>query len=140
MTEPSPRYRILRRLGQGGMAEVFEAELVGELGFVRKVAIKRLLGDAAAEPGIAERFLDEARIASRLHHANLVAVLDLGLLDGLPFHLLELVDGVNAAQLQQRAGGTLPLPVALAVVGEVARGLDHAHHACDGAGLPLGIV
>jgi serine/threonine protein kinase len=131
------RYRILRRLGQGGMAEVFEAELVGELGFVRKVAIKRML---AADPIAAERFLDEARIASRLHHANIVSILDLGLLDGLPFQVLELVDGIDANALLARAGGTLPLAVALAIAGDIAHALDHAHRAVDAAGMPLGIV
>ncbi len=122
------------------MAEVFEAELVGDHGFVRKVAIKRMLDDAAADPSMAHRFLDEARIASRLHHANIVSVVDLGLLDNLPFQVLELVDGINAQQLVQRAGGTLPIDVALAITAEVAHGLDHAHSAVDAAGVPLGIV
>jgi hypothetical protein len=122
------------------MAEVFEAELTGELGFARKVAIKRMLDDAAADPGAAGRFLDEARIASRLHHANIVAVTDVGLLDGLPFQVLELVDGINAQQLLQRAGGALPLEVALAIAGEVAHALDHAHTAVDAAGVVLGVV
>jgi len=99
-----------------------------------------MLGDAAADPRAAHRFLDEARIASRLHHANIVAVLDVGLLDGLPFQVLELVDGVNAQQLMQRAGGRLPLEVALAIAGEVARALDHAHAASDAAGVALGVV
>ncbi|MBA3500255.1 MAG: serine/threonine protein kinase [Myxococcota bacterium] len=135
-----PRYRISRRLGQGGMAEVFEAEVVGELGFVRKVAIKRMLGDAAADPGAARRFLDEARIASRLHHANIVAVTDVGLLDDLPFQVLEFVDGVDVQQLLHRAGGKLPLDVALAVTADVAHALDHAHRATDADGHLLGIV
>jgi tRNA A-37 threonylcarbamoyl transferase component Bud32 len=135
-----PRYRILRRIGQGGMAEVFEAELVGDLGFVRKVAIKRMLATAAAEPAAARRFLDEARIASRLHHAHIVAVVELGLLDGLPFQVLEFVDGSDAQELLQRAGGVLPLEVALAITGDVAHALDHAHGALDDAGLPLHIV
>jgi len=122
------------------MAEVFEAELVGDHGFVRKVAIKRMLDGAASDPSSAHRFLDEARIASRLHHANIVSVVDLGLLDNLPFQVLELVDGINAQQLVQRAGGTLPVDVALAITAEVAHGLDHAHSALDAGGLPLGIV
>jgi len=122
------------------MAEVFEAELVGDLGFVRKVAIKRMLASAVAEPSAAQRFLDEARIASRLHHANVVAVVDLGLLDGLPFQVLEYVDGIDAQQLLARAGGTLPLEIALVIAGDVAHALDHAHTAVDAAGLPFGIV
>lgn len=122
------------------MAEVFEAELVGELGFVRKVAIKRMLESAVADPVIAQRFLDEARIASRLHHANIVSVVDLGLLDGLPFQVLELVDGIDTHQLLQRTGGTIPLPAALAITAGVAHALDHAHTATDEHGVPFGIV
>jgi hypothetical protein len=122
------------------MAEVFEAEVVGELGFVRKVAIKRMLGDAAADSSAARRFLDEARIASRLHHANIVAVTDVGLLDDLPFQVLELVDGIDAQQLQHRAGGVFPLDIALAMTADVAHALEHAHRATDEHGHLLGIV
>ncbi len=122
------------------MAEVFEAEVVGELGFVRKVAIKRMLGDAAADVGAARRFIDEARIASRLHHANIVAVTDVGVLDELPFQVLELVDGSDAQQLMHRAGGVLPLDVALIITADVAHALDHAHRATDDGGVPLGVV
>jgi serine/threonine-protein kinase len=122
------------------MAEVFEAELTGELGFARKVAIKRMLADAATDGDAARRFLDEARIASRLHHASIVAVLDVGLLDGLPFQVLELVDGLNVEQLLGRAGGRLPVEIALAIAVEVAHALDHAHAATDEAGASLGIV
>jgi len=122
------------------MAEVFEAELAGELGFARKIAIKRMLGDAAADPRALQRFLDEARIASRLHHASIVAIFDVGLLDDLPFQVLELVDGLNAQQLLQRAGGRLPLEVALAVASEAAHALAYAHAATDDAGASLGVV
>ena len=75
------------------MAEVFEAELAGEHGFARRVALKRMLADVAADPAAARRFLDEARIASQLHHANIVAVVDIGTLDDLPFQVLEYVTG-----------------------------------------------
>ncbi len=122
------------------MAEVFEAELVGELGFARKVAIKRMLGEAATDLATARRFLDEARIASRLHHANIVAITDVGLLDGLPFQVLELVDGIDARQLQSAAGGKLPVEIALIIAADVAHALDHAHAARDDAGILLGIV
>jgi len=122
------------------MAEVFEAELAGDLGFVRKVAIKRMLDSAAADPSCAKRFLDEAVIASRLHHANVISVVDLGLLDDRPFQVLEYVDGIDAQHLLQRAGGKLPLEIALAIASDVAHALDHAHTAVDADGLPLGIV
>jgi hypothetical protein len=122
------------------MAEVFEAALAGELGFERKVAIKRMLPSAAEDAVVARRFLDEARIASRLHHANIVSVLDLGLLDGVPFQVLELVEGLDGDQLVQRAGGRVPIEIALVIAAEIAHALDHAHHAADESGTSFGLV
>jgi len=140
MAGVSSRYRIVRRLGQGGMAEVFEGELVGEHGFVRRVAVKQLLAGALHDPVAARRFVDESRIASQLHHANIVAVLDVGVLDDRPFQVLELVDGLDAHALAQRAGGRLPVDIALMLAHAVAHALDHAHMASDAAGRSLGIV
>jgi tRNA A-37 threonylcarbamoyl transferase component Bud32 len=140
MTGAAPRYRIVRRLGQGGMAEVFEAELIGELGFVRKVAIKQLRPEALRDPVAARRFVDESRIASRLHHANIVSVLDVGVIDDRPFQVLELVDGLDAQALASRLGGALPIELALIIAHAVAHALDHAHGAIDGDGRALGIV
>ena len=140
MTGVASRYRIVRRLGQGGMAEVFEAELLGELGFVRKVAIKQLSPEALRDPIAARRFIDESRIASRLHHAGIVAVLDVGLLDDRPFQVLELVDGLDAQALVARVGGALPVELALVIAHAVAQALEHAHTAVDADGRLLGIV
>ncbi|HEX4418043.1 MAG TPA: serine/threonine-protein kinase [Kofleriaceae bacterium] len=140
MTGAASRYRVLRRLGQGGMAEVFEAERVGELGFVRKVALKQLRPDALRDPMAAQRFIDETRIASQLHHAHIVAVLDVGVLDDRPFQVLELVDGLDADELVRRAGGALPPELALMLAHAVAHALDHAHTATGGDGRSLGIV
>lgn len=90
-----------------------------------------MLQDVAFDPDARRRFLDEAKIASQLHHPNIVGVLDVGVLDGLPFHVLELVDGLDAEQLMQRLGGTLPVEVALFLANEVAHALAHAHAARD---------
>src|SRR5262245_61569061 len=122
------------------MAEVFEALLSGTAGFSRRVAIKRISTRAADDPELAERFLDEARIASQLHHAGIVGVLDYGFVDGLPFQVLEFVDGLDADRLVERAGGKLPEDIALIIAADVARALDHAHRARGGDGAPLGIV
>lgn len=128
------------------MAEVFEAIAVGEGGFERRVALKRILPELTQ--GVhGAAFLDEARLASRLHHPNVVAVLDFGLLDGVPFQILEFVDGLDVgrarAQMQAGAAGApaaLPLPVALALCLQVAHALGAAHEASDDGGRPLGIV
>lgn len=132
------RYRVVRRIGIGGMAEVLEAVAVGAAGFERRVALKRMLpheGDAEREHRM---FLDEARIASHLHHANIVAVLDYGLADGRPFQVLEYVDGIDVRGLLAR--GPLPIELALHITLAVGHALDHAHGATDAAGQPLGIV
>jgi serine/threonine-protein kinase len=131
------RYRIVRMIGRGGMAEVFEAVAVGGHGFERRVAIKRLLADRAAELGA--MFLDEARIASQLHHGAIVGVVDYGEADGVPFQVLELVDGLDVSRLI-RLGDTPPLEVALHICTEIAHALAYAHDAVDARGLPLGIV
>jgi serine/threonine-protein kinase len=84
-------------------------------------------------------FLDEARIASHLHHANIVSVLDYGIADGLPFQVLELVDGLDL-QSALALGKPLPPELALHVCTEVAYALSHAHGAHGPDGQPLGIV
>ena len=135
------RYRLRRRLGQGGMAEVFEATATGERGFQRKVAIKRMLPEIGSVHE--NMFLDEARIASHLHHANIVSVLDFGLADQRPFQVLELVDGLNlqrAIELGLERGAPLTIELALHVCSEVAHALEHAHQACAPDSQPLGIV
>ena len=130
------KYRLIRQLGKGGMGEVWEGRLDGEHGFERRVAIKCM---AARGDAFETRFLDEARIASRLHHANIVAVLDYGIADGLPFQVLELVDGLDL-QSAIELGKPLPAELALHVCTEVAWALAHAHAACGPDGQSLGIV
>jgi len=123
------------------MAEVLEAEATGDSGFVRRVAIKRMLGEAQHDPAFGRMFLDEARIASSLHHANVVSVLDYGMVDGTPFQVLELVDGVDGRQLLRLdRGGALPLDIALHLVVQIGHALSAAHEARDEQGRPRGIV
>lgn len=137
------RYRLVRQLARGGMGEVWEASATGEGGFARRVAIKRLLAEHDQDPSQARMFLDEARIASQLHHANILSILDYGVMEGLPYQVLEYVDGVDAERLRQRgreAGEDFPVELALHLCTEVAHALQYAHEAKDGAGQTLGIV
>jgi serine/threonine-protein kinase len=119
------------------MAEVFEATAQGDRGFERSVALKRILPEIGRVHD--DGFLDEARIASHLHHANIVSVLDYGIADGLPFQVLELVDGIDL-QRALALGKPLPPELALHVCAEVAYALSHAHEARGSDGQPLGIV
>ena len=137
------RYRIARRLELSASVEVYEAFVVGERGFERRVLLQPLRWAASADQGFIDRFTEEARRANRLHHGNILALLDFGLMDEVPFQVLEFVDGIGldnfVAHLNRRAGA-VPPEVALTVVTEVAHGLAYAHEATQESGTALGIV
>ncbi len=135
-------YRLLEKLGHGGMATVFRGERVGEAGFKKRVAIKRILPQYKRDPSLLERFAAEARTNARLDHPNLVQVIDFGI-DPEPYLVLEFVEGVSLSQILQRLvdrSGHLELAAALFIAAEAAQGLDHAHRKKDDDGTPLGIV
>ncbi len=133
-------YQILGPLASGGMGAVLLGEKVTAQGFKKRVAIKvilpHLLGDAQARA----LFFDEARLAARFNHPNLVQVYDFGEADGL-FHLvMELVEGASILSILQREPGPLDGGVAARIVLEAARGLAWAHSAVDDDQVPLGVV
>jgi serine/threonine-protein kinase len=138
------KYTLLELLGQGGMAEVWKAEVRGPEGFRRTVAVKRIRPDLAGERRLAELFLREARLSARLHHANIVQVFELGQ-DGDDYFLaMEYMDGSDLARLLrglEALPGALPPPgVGALVVREVCRGLAHAHQLCDERGVSLELI
>jgi eukaryotic-like serine/threonine-protein kinase len=119
------RYRLERELGRGGMAVVYRG-VDEELG--RTVAVKLLSDHLADDKEIRTRFLREARIAAALNHPNVVDVYDLGERDGLPFIVMELVEGETLAGLLAREGRLEPRrAVELAL--QACAGLEHAHRA-----------
>jgi len=137
------RYRLDRLIREGDSTEVYEASVLGAGGFVRKVAVKRLKPALAREPTATRAFEAEARLVSRVHHANVVGVLDFGTTDGQPYQVLEHVDGVDLLRLESRtraARVTASPTLWAAVVTEAAHGLDHVHNLRDENGRPLGIV
>jgi hypothetical protein len=137
------RYRVEKRLAVGGMAEVFLAWQMGEGGFERKVALKRLLPDLAEDPRFTAMLLDEARIASRLSHRHIAQVLDVGKEGDQYFIAMEFVDGPALRRLLAWGGRTqqhVPLPIALAVADTMLSALDYAHALADEKGQPLNIV
>src|SRR5262249_14332448 len=125
-------------IGGGGMAEVFEATAHGAEGFARPVAIKRMLPALSLDPAFGQMFVNEARIASLLHHENIVSVLDF---DRAPanrlFIVMELVRGVDLRKLA--ASGPLPWSVIVFILAEVLNGLGYAHE-LESGGRPLRIV
>jgi eukaryotic-like serine/threonine-protein kinase len=122
----SGKYRLDRRLGGGGMAEVFIGSTMGAEGFSRKVAIKRVLPGYSDNPGFSQMFVAEAQISSQLVHPNIVSVLDFDRdAEARLFLVMELVDGKDLDALV--GTGLLPVPVVIFVIGEVLRGLGFAH-------------
>ncbi|MGE0398343.1 MAG: serine/threonine protein kinase [Kofleriaceae bacterium] len=133
------RYELERRLGGGGMAEVFLARLVGKDGFSRQVAIKRVLAHLATDESFAKMFVAEAQMCARLQHPNIVSVLDFDRdEEGRPFLVIELVDGPSLAELAD--AGALPVGAAVHVATELLRGLAYAHDLPSGEGDVRGIV
>lgn len=131
-------FQLVRRLGAGGMAEVWLATAFGASGFEKKVALKTLLPGLVGD-GDAERLLlEEAKLAARLSHRGLVQVHDLGVAEGVVWVRLDWVDGPDLETLL-RLGPPSP-EVALLVAEEIAAALDYVHAAADDAGRPLGLV
>jgi serine/threonine-protein kinase len=123
------------------MAEVFLAQRDGE--GARVCVVKRLLPQLAEDPVFVEMFRQEARLARRLHHPNLVAIDELGEHEGSTFVAMAYVDGLAVDALARRcwaAGRSLPLEVACCIAADVAAGLDHAHRLTDEDGRRLGLV
>jgi serine/threonine-protein kinase len=141
---PFGKYLLLRQLAVGGMAEVYLARQSGPAGFEKECVIKRILPSLAADQQFVNMFLDEARIAARLSHPNIVQIYDLGRLSDQDYYLaMEHVPGVDLQQIgeaEKKRGGRVPLQIALRLIANVAEGLDHAHRATDARGAPLGIV
>lgn len=123
----------------GGMASVHLGRLDGPLGFARTVAIKKMSAGLARSPELSAMFLDEARLAARVRHPNVVATLDAVLEDEL-FLVLELIQGPSLETLLTRAKGPLPPPIAVAIALGTLLGLHAAHEASDDGGASLGLV
>lgn len=135
------RYVVVRRIGGGGMAELYLARLDGPNRFVKPVALKLMHAHLLDTPEFVGMFMREARIAASLQHPQIVQVLDVGETDGEYFLALEYVHGLDLRRvLSDRRGAPLPLGAALRVVIDIATALHHAHSLCDGSGRPLGIV
>ena len=136
------KYRLVEPLASGGMADVWRAEVSGAEGVVKEVALKLVRGEHAARSDFVRMFVEEARLASRLGHANVVQVFEFDQVDGRYYLAMELVRGRHLGQVVERArelGLKLGLPRAVHVAVELARGLAHAHRLADG-GRPVGLV
>ncbi|MCC7535888.1 MAG: protein kinase [Deltaproteobacteria bacterium] len=137
------KYQLLELLARGGMAEVFKAKSYGVEGFEKILVCKRILPELSNNPDFVEMFINEAKIAVTLSHANIVQVFDLGRADDTYFIAMEYVAGLDLATVMRRgkrSNRPLPPELAVYVAGEVAKGLDYAHRRRDAQMRPLGIV
>ncbi len=145
MRQPVPfgKYLLLDRISVGGMAEVFKAKSYGVEGFEKIIAIKRILPTMGEDRDFIKMFIDEAKIAGQLAHANICQIFELGRIDGSHFIAMEYIWGKDLLQIQNRLRKIKqPMPVAMAcfIIAKVLEGLDYAHRKRDPLGRPLEIV
>jgi ABC-type multidrug transport system ATPase subunit len=137
------RYTVHDEIASGGMATVHVGTMRGPFGFASTVAIKRLHASLSKDPEFVAMFIDEARLASRVRHPNVVPVLDVYAEEGELSLVMEYVDGESLARLwrltNERAA-PVPVAIAVAVVASVLHGLHAAHEARDEKGVLLGLV
>ena len=136
-------YVLLDRINVGGMAEVFRAKTSSLEGVQRLVAIKRILPHLASDGEFSDMFVDEARIAVNLHHANIAQVYELGRVDESLYIAMEYVAGKDLRNLinrMRRLGQDIPVSIVAYVMGKLCEGLDYAHRKRDIAMQEMNIV
>ncbi|NVB84191.1 MAG: protein kinase, partial [Kofleriaceae bacterium] len=143
--KPTPfgKYYLLERINVGGMAEVFRAKAFGVEGFERLVAVKRILPNIAEDKEFIRMFIEEAKLAVQLNHANIAQIFDLGVVDGSYYIALEHVHGRDLRGMFDRCrqlGDPMPVSQACFVVMKVCEGLDYAHNKRDQSGRELHLV
>ncbi|MBA3451926.1 MAG: serine/threonine protein kinase [Deltaproteobacteria bacterium] len=147
MSGPTPksigRYQIIDRLAVGGMAELFKATLMGDHGFEKLVAIKKILPHLAVDQSFVEMFIDEARITAQLDHSHIVQVYELGTDADTPYIAMQFVDGLDVLGLLRECARVqirLPPELCALIARDVLDALDYAHNAVSVDGRALGIV
>ena len=137
------RYALYDEIAHGGMATVHFGRLLGPVGFARTVAIKRLHPHFAKDPEFVSMFLDEARVAARIRHPNVVPTLDVVAEDSELFLVMEYVQGESLSRLMRAVRAKdqrIPLEILSAIASGSLQGLHAAHEATSETGEPLNIV
>ncbi|MBH24355.1 MAG: hypothetical protein CMH57_07885 [Myxococcales bacterium] len=131
-------YRLIRRIGHGGMCEVYLAAVYGASGFEKQVAIKTLLPECQGNPDLERLLIKEATIGARLQHRNLIQIHDFGSDEGVYYVRMDYVEGADLLTLIRRER---PAPaLALLIAEEIALALDYVHRCTDPEGRPLGLI
>jgi len=143
MGTPFGKYTLARKLAEGGMAEVYLARQGGLEGFEKLVVVKRILPSLSGDQAFVKMFLNEARVAARLNHPNVVQIFDLGKAEELYYIAMEFVHGEDLRELIRVADeGHLRPPHGLVcrVIADTLAGLHYAHTRASPDGKPLGLV
>jgi serine/threonine protein kinase len=137
------RYQLIKKLATGGMAQIYLARQSGVQGFEKLLVVKRILPHLAENEDFITMFLDEARIAARLNHPNVVQIFDLGQQDETFYIAMEYIHGDDVRKVwkqAERQGTQVPVPLICRIIIEACAGLDYAHKKTDVSGRPLNIV
>lgn len=137
------RYKLLRKLGSGGMGQVFLARAARPEGGEELVVIKRLLPHLAEDAAFLQTFFDEAHIAAGLAHPNVVRIFDVGKVAGSPYLAMEYVAGEDLRRLERFSRAKempVPLGACCRIIADAAAGLEAAHRARDRNGQPLDLI
>ena len=140
---PFGKYTLFERIGRGGMADVFKARIQGPAGFERTFVVKRILPHLSDDPSFTKMFIDEAKIAAKLAHPNIVQVFELGSVDDEYFMSMEYVRGHDLAETMRTLWARVgpPRPELVAYVGrEMCRALAYAHEFTSEDGQVLGMI
>src|SRR5262249_49071313 len=137
------KYVLQRKLAEGGMAEVFLAKQSGMEGFEKLVVVKRILPQLCSDESFVKMFLNEARVAARLNHPNVVQIFDLGKLGDQYFIAMEYVHGEDLRDIIRvltDKGDRPSLALACRIIADTLAGLHYAHTRVGADGKPLGLV
>ena len=137
------KYLLLERISVGGMAEGFKSKSFGVEGFEKIIAIKRILPSMGEGAEFIQMFIDEAKIAGQLSHANVCQIFELGKIGDSHFIAMEFVWGKDVLQIQNRyrkLQQVMPVAMACFIAAKMCEGLDYAHRKRGPMGRPLNII
>lgn len=137
------RYRLIRLLSKGGMAEIYEARRESNFGVEPKVAIKVIQPERSHDDNFRKLFITEAQIGSTLEHQNLIQIQDFDQAENQFFLVMEYIEGMTlyrVMRLSRKYGVVLPEGIIAEIGRQLCDGLYHAHRTCSADGIPLGLV
>jgi serine/threonine protein kinase len=137
------KYQLQRKLAEGGMAEVFLGRQAGMEGFEKLIVLKRIRPELSSDPNFVNMFLNEARVAARLNHPNIVQIFELGKVDKQYFIAMEFIHGEDLRSLTRTADHAkkhLPAGLTCRIIADTLAGLHYAHTRSAADGKELGLV